>query len=169
MKKFLVLFITIAYALLFASCIVSYARADDMTFNSCTNTVVKIKITKSEGEMQLLNNCDDAIKTYKVRLGLNKGAKQCDGDMKTPEGTYKIIEKRNSKYVKFLALDYPRKKDIERARDIGCKPGDSIGIHAWIKGLPKEGSQGCITVWTKEEILEINKLVKTGTTVVIRP
>ena len=68
-----------------------------------------------------------------------------------------------------MALDYPRKKDIERARNIGCKPGDSIGIHAWIEGLPKEGSQGCITVWTKKEILEINKLVKTGTTVVIRP
>lgn len=137
-------------------------------FDKCKNpgSVREIRIEKSKKKMYLLdvNNC--IVKQYDVRLGV-EGAKHCEGDMKTPTGIYKIIEKRNSKYVKFLALDYPRAKDIVKARELKCKPGDSIGIHAWIEGLPKEHSQGCITVWTKEEILEINNLVSVGTQVII--
>ena len=137
-------------------------------FDKCKNpgTVRQIRIEKSEKKMYLedVNNC--IVKQYDVRLGV-EGTKHCEGDMKTPTGMYKIVEKRNSKYVKFLALDYPRAKDIVKARELKCKPGDSIGIHAWIEGLPKENSQGCITVWTKEEILEINSLVSVGTQVII--
>lgn len=132
-----------------------------------TSTVKKILIKKSEKKMYLLDTADCIVKQYNVRLGINPGPKHCDGDKKTPEGIYKIIEKRDSKYVKFLALDYPRSKDIKKAKELGCKPGDSIGIHSWIEGLPVEGSLGCITVWTKHEILEINRLVKVNTTVEI--
>ena len=130
--------------------------------------VSKILVEKSKKEMTLFDNNGEIIKTYKVRVGKNKGPKQCDGDKRTPEGIYHITEKRDSKYHKFLAIDYPQVKDIKKAKELGCKPGDSIGIHSWIEGLPKEGSLGCITVWTKNEILEINNLVKVGTTVEIK-
>jgi murein L,D-transpeptidase YafK len=132
-----------------------------------TGTVKKILIKKSEKKMYLLDTANCIVKQYNVRLGINPGPKHCDGDKKTPEGIYKIIEKRDSKYVKFLALDYPRSKDIKKAKELGCKPGDSIGIHSWVEGLPVEGSLGCITVWTKHEILEINRLVRVNTTVEI--
>lgn len=140
-------------------------------FDSCKNpgTVVKIVVDKSAKTMQLLDVNGCVVKQYdNLRLGRNKGPKQCDGDKRTPTGTYKIVEKRDSKYYKFLALDYPRAKDIKKAKELGCKPGDSIGIHAWIEGLPKEGSLGCISVWTKKDILEIDRLVRVGTEVEIK-
>lgn len=139
-------------------------------FDSCKNpgTVVKIVVTKSAKAMQLLDVNDCIVKEYNVSTGINKGPKQCDGDKKTPTGTYKIIEKRNSKYYKFLALDYPRAKDIKKAKELGCKPGDSIGIHSWIEGLDHTGSLGCIRVKTKAEILEINDLVSIGTKIEIK-
>ena len=139
-------------------------------FNSCKNpgTVVKIVVDKSDKTMWLLDVNECIVKQYNIVTGKNKGPKQCDGDKKTPEGVYKIIEKRDSKYHKFLALDYPRAKDIKKAKELGCKPGDSIGIHSWIEGLPVDGSLGCIRVKTKEEILEVNRLVSVGTEVEIR-
>lgn len=131
-------------------------------------SVRKIVVEKSNKKMYLLDVNSCIVKEYNVRVGINKGPKQCEGDKKTPTGTYKITEKRNSKYHKFLALDYPRAKDIKKAKELGCRPGDSIGIHSWIEGLPKEGSLGCITVWTKAEILEVNSLVSVGTEVEIK-
>lgn len=144
---------------------------DSNKFNSCKNpgTVVNIIVDKSAKTMQLLDANSCVVKQYSVVTGKNHGAKHCDGDKKTPEGVYKIIEKRDSKYHKFLALDYPRAKDIKKAKELGCKPGDSIGIHSWIEGLPQDGSLGCIRVKTKEEILEVNRLVRIGTTVEILP
>lgn len=140
--------------------------------DKCNNpgSVRKILVEKSKKTLQLLDVNGCIVKQYdNIRLGKNKGPKQCDGDKKTPEGIYKIIEKRDSKYHKFLALDYPRDKDIKKAKELGCKPGDSIGIHSWVEGLPRDSSLGCITVFTKREILEINNLVKTGTMVEILP
>jgi murein L,D-transpeptidase YafK len=108
------------------------------------------------------------LKSYDVRLGLNRGAKTCEGDKKTPLGKYHIVDKWNSKYIKFLAIDYPNGRDIKNAKKRGCKPGGEIGIHAYTEGLPKEGSDGCITVWTREEILEIDRLVRIGTEIEIK-
>lgn len=140
------------------------------TFDKCKTpgSVRKIVVEKSNKKMYLLDVNDCIVKQYNVVTGKNKGPKQCDGDKKTPEGIYHIIEKRDSKYVKFLALDYPRAKDIKKAKELGCKPGDSIGIHSWIEGLPVDGSLGCIRVKTKDEILEVNSLVSVGTEVEIK-
>lgn len=135
----------------------------------CTGEVEEILIEKSEKMMTLYDTMGCVVATYDVRLGIDEGPKHCEGDMKTPEGTYHIVEKRDSKYVKFLALDYPNAKDIKKAKELGCNPGNAIGIHSWIEGLPREHSQGCITVWTKDEILEINDLVNVGTKVIIKP
>ena len=145
-------------------------KSGNTKFDQCKTpgSVRKIVVEKSNKKMYLLDVNDCIVKQYDVRVGVNKGPKQCDGDKKTPTGTYKIIEKRNSKYHKFLALDYPRAKDIKKARELGCKPGDSIGIHSWIEGLPVDGSLGCIRVKTKEEILEVNRLVSVGTEVEIK-
>lgn len=130
-------------------------------------SVKMILVEKSNKKMYLLDVNGCVVKEYDVVTGKNKGPKQCDGDKKTPEGTYTIVEKRDSKYHKFLALDYPQAKDLKRAKELGCYAGDSIGIHSWIKGLPLDGSLGCIRVMTKEEILEINSLVSVGTKVKI--
>lgn len=133
----------------------------------CSGKVDNILIEKSKKTMTLFDEYGCVVKKYNVVTGKNPGPKQCDGDKRTPEGIYHIVEKRDSKYHKFLALDYPNAKDRKVARELGCKPGDSIGIHSWIEGLPMDGSLGCIRVKTKAEILEVNKLVKVGTRVKI--
>lgn len=145
-------------------------KSSTSNFDKCKTpgSVRKIVVEKSNKKMYLLDVNDCIVKEYNVVTGKNSGPKQCDGDKKTPEGVYKIIEKRDSKYHKFLALDYPRAKDIKKAKELGCKPGDSIGIHSWIEGLPANGSLGCIRVKTKEEILEVNRLVRVGTEVEIK-
>ena len=119
--------------------------------------------------MTLFDEYGCVVKKYDVVTGKNPGPKQCDGDKKTPEGTYHIVEKRDSKYHRFLALDYPQAKDLKKAKEKGCYVGDSIGIHSWVKGLPLDGSLGCIRVMTKDEIMEIDKMVKVGTEVEILP
>lgn len=145
-------------------------KSGNTKFDRCKTpgSVRKIVVEKSNKKMYLLDVNGCIVKQYNVVTGKNSGPKQCDGDKKTPEGVYKIIEKRDSKYHKFLALDYPRAKDIKKAKELGCKPGDSIGIHSWIEGLPVDGSLGCIRVKTKEEILEVNRLVSVGTEVEIK-
>ena len=145
-------------------------KSGNTKFDQCKTpgSVRKIVVEKSNKKMYLLDVNSCIVKQYNVVTGKNSGPKQCDGDKKTPEGVYKIIEKRDSKYHKFLALDYPRAKDIKKAKELGCKPGDSIGIHSWIEGLPVDGSLGCIRVKTKEEILEVNRLVSVGTEVEIK-
>lgn len=145
-----------------------YNKYDKYDKCNTPGSIRKIIVEKSKKEMYLLdvNNC--VVKQYKVRLGMNTGPKQCDGDKKTPEGVYKIIHKKDSKYIKFLEIDYPRSKDIAKAKELKCNPGNAIGIHAWVEGLPIEGSQGCITVQTRREILEINNLVSIGTEIEIK-
>jgi len=142
------------------------------TYNYCG--VEKILIEKSKKKMTLLDCKGDVVETYTVRTGLNKGPKQCEGDKKTPEGIYKIKDKRDSKYVRFLEIDYPRAKDIKRAKELGCNPGNAVGIHYYNKEYTNdpstlEGSLGCITVWNKSEIREIDSLVSVGTEVEILP
>lgn len=146
-------------------------KSGNTKFDQCKTpgSVRKIVVEKSNKKMYLLDVNSCIVKQYNVVTGKNSGPKQCDGDKKTPEGVYKIIEKRDSKYHKFLALDYPRAKDIKKAKELGCKPGDSIGIHSWIEGLNRTGSLGCIRVKTKEEILEVNRLVRIGTIIEILP
>lgn len=58
---------------------------------------------------------DKLIKTYKISLGRNPiGAKEFEGDKKTPEGQYVINDKNpNSRYHKNLGISYPNKRNID--------------------------------------------------------
>ena len=140
---------------------------------TCSNRIDRVEVYKSEKRMVLIDDTDCIMKEYTVRVGFNKGPKQCEGDKKTPEGTYKIKDKRDSKYVRFLELDYPKPKDLIKAEELGCNPGNAIGIHYFNqdvmdKNTQYSGSNGCITVWNKDEIREISRLVKVGTKVIIK-
>jgi len=130
----------------------------------------KILIDKSAKKMYLLDAAGRRIKKYEVRLGLEHGQKTCRGDMKTPTGEYRVNGKWDSKYIRFISLDYPNASDVARAAAAGCDPGGAIGIHAFVDGLDMNpnGSEGCITVWSKDEILEIDSKTAIGTPVEIR-
>lgn len=138
----------------------------------------KILIHKNARKMYLLSDGQIA-KKYDISLGFEpRGAKEQQGDGKTPEGLYKISERNaKSRYHKSLRVNYPAQKDLENARAKGIKdPGGDIMIHGLPNGLSvirrahllKDWTRGCIAV-TSDEIDEIWDLVPIGTAVEIRP
>jgi len=137
----------------------------------------KILIEKKERRLMLISK-GKVLKTYKIALGgTPDGAKERQGDNKTPEGTYVIdYRNRDSRYHLSLHISYPNEKDKKRAKELGVSPGGDIMIHGIKNGLSWVGdfhtevdwTKGCIAV-TDEEIEEIDKLAPIGTIVEIRP
>ena len=136
-----------------------------------------IKIEKEKRTLKLYKD-GKQIKEYKVALGFDPvGHKTRQGDGKTPEGRYKV-DWRNPKssFHRSLHISYPNAQDKANARKAGLDPGGDIMIHGLPNGSGSIGSMhamrdwtlGCIAV-TNEEIEEIWRLVKDGTTVEILP
>jgi murein L,D-transpeptidase YafK len=142
-----------------------------------TTMADRIVVEKSARTMTLMRE-GKVLKTYKVALGTQpKGAKQRQGDHKTPEGLY-IIDSKNarSRFHLGLHISYPNAADRARARKAGVDPGGAIMIHgleskyAWLGSLHRQTdwTDGCIAV-TNPEIEDIWKLVAVGTPVEIKP
>ena len=139
--------------------------------------VDRILVLKSERTMQLMSG-RDVIKTYKIALGTQPvGAKEKQGDRKTPDGKYVINGKNpNSQFYRSLRISYPNAADRERAKKDKVDPGGDIMIHGlgkqfgWLGGLHRQNdwTWGCIAV-TNEEMDEIWSLVPEGTPIEIRP
>ena len=137
----------------------------------------RIVIEKNAHRLTLLNH-GSVVKTYRVCLGPHPvGAKDREGDGRTPEGIYTIDSRNaNSHFHRALHVSYPNAADIARARRLGVSPGGAIMIH----GMPNrwrllgwaiqqtDWTAGCIAV-TDDEIEEIWRMVPNGTIVEIRP
>ncbi len=117
------------------------------------------------------------LASFRVALGREPiGPKSCDGDNRTPEGTYKILEhKRDSAFHLSLRISYPSEADIQRANRLACKPGKNIMIHGLENGYGWVGTahrsvdwtRGCIAL-TNEEIERLWRIVPDGTPVEIK-
>lgn len=133
-------------------------------------------VLKSERKLLAYSN-GELIKIYKISLGRNPvGAKEIEGDKKTPEGIYYIKDKNpNSGYHKNLGISYPVEKDIKKAKELGKPPGGDIKIHGLRNGTGFIGkchrwvdwTLGCIAV-TNKEIDELYNAVKIGSKIEIR-
>ncbi|HHS93634.1 MAG TPA: hypothetical protein ENK82_09835, partial [Campylobacterales bacterium] len=68
----------------------------------------KVVVKKSARMLYLLNN-EDVFKKYHITLGqVPLGDKEFEGDMKTPEGVYRIDYRQYSEdYYKSLHISYP--------------------------------------------------------------
>ena len=139
-------------------------------------TANKIVIHKSKHTLEVYAG-DKLLKVYKVALGPSvMGPKSCQGDGKTPEGTYRIVG-RNAKsaFHKSLRVSYPNEQDRQHAAKLGCSPGGDIMIHGLPNGYgwigeghrAKDWTAGCIAV-TYYEIEEIWRVVPDGTIVEIK-
>jgi murein L,D-transpeptidase YafK len=116
------------------------------------------------------------IKTYSIVLGKSPvGAKQFQGDNKTPEGIYSINGKNaHSVAYKNLGISYPNSNDISNSK--GKPKGGDIKIHGlmnhyWFLGnLHRlvDWTNGCIAV-NNSEMEELYNAVKIGTRIEIRP
>lgn len=137
----------------------------------------QVVVSKHERTLILFSQ-GKAIRTYKISLGeAPVGAKQQEGDHKTPEGHY-ILDRRNprSKFYKSIHISYPNEEDRKRAEQRGVSPGGDIMLHGlpnhfgWLGAmhLSQDWTDGCIAV-TNQEIDEIWELVSDGTPIEIKP
>jgi len=115
---------------------------------------------------------------FAIALGrAPKGAKNCQGDKKTPEGIYQVTGRNpGSAFYKSLRVSYPNRSDQQRAKLLRCAPGGDIMIHGLPNGQGWVGAghrlvdwtDGCIAV-TNAEMDQIWAVVPNGTRVEIRP
>jgi murein L,D-transpeptidase YafK len=117
------------------------------------------------------------IRTYSVALGRARGAKEFEGDHKTPVGHYTVDGKNpHSTFHMALHLSYPSAADWRRAAAAHKSPGNNVEIHglppafSYVGGLHRalDWTDGCIAV-TNSEIEEISRLTPIGAPVDINP
>jgi murein L,D-transpeptidase YafK len=118
------------------------------------------------------------LKKYHIALGPHpKGAKQQEGDGRTPEGSYVLDFKKNdSAYYKSIHISYPNDLDQDNALQKGLRPGGDIMIHGQKNGFEKlaaitqrtNWTKGCVAV-TNKEMDEIWDAIEIGTPIEIRP
>ncbi|NEW60180.1 L,D-transpeptidase family protein [Sulfurovum sp. bin170] len=143
------------------------------------NRASKIVVVKSKRVMILLDEYDNLLSRHRISLGENpEGQKLKKGDKKTPEGTYKIIDKRkDKKYYREILISYPNREDKTRAKELGVNPGNGITIHAQVPmfwngngddyTLSHDWTNGCMAM-TNSGMNTIWDMVALGTTVEIR-
>ncbi|WP_347268052.1 L,D-transpeptidase family protein [Paracoccus sp. (in: a-proteobacteria)] len=135
--------------------------------------VTQVVVKKGDRKLYLVSG-KTVVRSYKINLGNQPvGAKQFEGDGRTPEGAYFIDRfNPNSRYHLSVGISYPSAQDVARAASRGLRPGGDIMIH----GLGPEGralnrpdwTAGCIAV-NDREIEEIFALLKPGVPVFIYP
>ena len=127
------------------------------------------------------------FKDYHAVFGrsFEPGTKRWEGDRRTPEGVYLIVEKHPSaRWDWFLTLNYPNEIDLHRythLREIGELPdedghpvgvGGRIGIHGSDQPLLNRNdvnwTSGCISV-DDDDIEELTRILPKGTMVIINP
>jgi hypothetical protein len=119
----------------------------------------------------------ERIATYAADLGTNwVGDKLQSGDKATPEGSYKVIEKKGrgeSRYHKALLINYPNEDDRSRFRALqrtgrvsrSARIGGLIEIHGE-GGRGYDWTLGCVAL-TNRDIDALYSKVSVGTPVVI--
>lgn len=144
---------------------------------------LSLNIKKSDFTLEVLH-ADSVLKSFPMVLGGNpKGQKLMEGDLKTPEGKFKI---RNlyphNKWSKFIWVDYPTEesyKNHEAAKRNGLIPaeatiGGEIGIHGvpagndnWID-MRENWTLGCVSL-KNSDIDEIYEVCFKGMDIIIQP
>lgn len=137
--------------------------------------VERIEVQKAARRMILYQD-GKIVREYRIALGFAPlGAKDRQGDGRTPEGVFKI-DRRNaaSAYHLSLGINYPRPEDVARATKGGYSPGGDIFFHGQPNALPDgavipgDWTAGCMAL-TDAEMREIWPVLPIGTEVEILP
>lgn len=143
---------------------------------------VRIIIDKSDYELKVYD-AQGWYATYPVVFGNGSlSDKKMEGDKCTPEGDYKIVNKRyHPKWDRYLGLDYPTAEDLAKfnARKMRgeiprwARPGAGVGIHGtwphedFVIDRYKNWTDGCISL-KREDVEELYSYIPVGTPVTIR-
>lgn len=131
-----------------------------------------VVVDKAREELLVLKENDDyfdVIRSYKISLGGKTGAKEKEGDLKTPEGLYKIVEIKEDAELptmygpRAFVLNYPNSFDEAHGRT-----GGGIWLHGSGKGSKTPDTKGCVELddWN---IVELGEWIGVDTTVAIFP
>ncbi len=175
-KPRIVLKSVIALLILLSVGLISYNLYPETTLDRNAQ-VDKLVVYKSKRKLLAFSD-GKLLKSYPISLGGQPvGAKEIEGDLKTPEGLYTINDKNPySDYHKNLGVSYPNEKDIAHAKSLGKDAGGDIKIHGLRNGLGFIGKLqrcmdwtfGCMAL-TDSEIDELFDAVKIGTPIEINP
>lgn len=169
-----IIFRTFILVLILGLAIYQFLPETPLPKNAQIDSLVVLK-----SKRQLLAFYDgQLLKTYSIALGRQPiGAKEYEGDLKTPEGSYIINDKNpKSTYYKNLGISYPNAKDIAHARKLHRPAGGEIKIHGLKNYMGLLGkfhrwfdwTLGCIAV-QNSEIDELYNAVPVGTPIIIFP
>ncbi|MBL7766323.1 MAG: L,D-transpeptidase [Chitinophagaceae bacterium] len=139
---------------------------------------ISIKVLKAKYRLQVFYK-GKILTAYKCVFGPNCTLqKMQEGDRRTPEGTFTILDvKEHDKWEKFMLLDYPNEESrriFEQAKANGLIPanariGGSVGIHGiWMNGdnvidLKHNWTDGCVSL-KNSDVEELAKIIKPGVT-----
>jgi lipoprotein-anchoring transpeptidase ErfK/SrfK len=134
------------------------------------NTVVLID--KKDYRLTVVRN-GTAVKKYNIAVGKNIGDKERRGDMRTPEGEFKVQQFQDASSWKHDFGD--GMGNIKGAYGplfirLSTPPWSGIGIHGTHDPLSigSNATEGCVRM-KNEELLEFAEMVDVGTRVIIRP
>ena len=109
------------------------------------------------------------IKTYPIAIGSSDGRKQREGDKKTPEGLYFIVDKKYKRelintYGNYadiygdyaFVLNYPNRQDIADGRG-----GSGIWVHGTFDNTLPVESRGCLAMHNTY-IRDLNNIIDGG-------
>lgn len=140
-------------------------------------TADRVLVRKSARTLELYRD-NALLKRYSISLGLQPvGAKQREGDRRTPEGRYRIdFRKADSGYHRALHISYPSREDRARASREGFAPGGAVMIHGMRNGFGWIGrahrwfdwTHGCVAM-TNAELDELWRAVPDGTPIRLVP
>lgn len=152
------------------------------SFSSGPVGSVSIIIDKSDYELSVYDQ-KGWYATYPVVFGNNSlSDKKMEGDKNTPEGSFKIVNKRvHEKWCRFMGLDYPTAESREKFNQrkqrgeipANARIGGSIGIHGtwphedFVIDKYKNWTEGCISL-KNEDVKEIYAFTNAGVRVTIR-
>lgn len=143
---------------------------------------VSVVIDKSSYELSIYD-AKGWYATYPAVFGnASLDDKKMEGDRNTPEGTFRIVNKRvHDKWSRYLGLDYPTKESLVRFAErkrrgeipASAKPGAGIGIHGvwphedFVVDRYKNWTNGCIAL-KNGDVEEIYNFIPIGTVVTIK-
>jgi len=164
----------VAVALLVAGAAWANRGSDPLPSGTRADLIV---VEKGKRLLTLYKN-GAALRAYRVALGREPvGAKDREGDDRTPEGRY-MIDYRDSEsgFHRALHISYPSPVQTTRSKQGSYSAGGAIMIHGIRNGLGWIGrahhmfdwTRGCIAV-TNAEVDEIWRVVPDGTPIEIRP
>lgn len=143
---------------------------------------VKIIVDKSSYELYVYD-AEGWYATYPVVFGNSSLAdKRMEGDRNTPEGSFRIVNKRvHEKWDRYMGLDYPTKESLDKfnARKkrgeipSSATPGGGIGIHGtwphdeFVVDRYKNWTNGCVSL-KNSDIKDLYSYIPIGTPITIR-